>query len=205
MTRRATAVVMGAALGCAAGPSSRGSEVPIAGPEVAPPVVPSDVVPSDVVPSAVEPTVATPADTPTTAVDLGPAVRCTRSFNDPIAPATIAAQPAGDVTSWETLRKGIAPGQRLLVEGYAVDWHVCPPCPEGATCKPCESFVVLADSAMAGVKQPLTADLDLWVMSGDPEALGRGVEVRVVIDGCAGRSPVTTGAHVELRGWTAVR
>lgn len=140
------------------------------------------------------------APAPAVVGELGPSVPCTRSYGAAVPAATIASRPAAEVLSLDAIDRIGPAGARLVVHGYPVDWHPCAPCPAGASCKPCESYAVLATGPMVGIKQPITPEHDLWVMMPDPESLVRGTAYRVVVDVCAGSSPVGSKAYVEWRG-----
>lgn len=135
---------------------------------------------------------------------LGAATKCTRHFGTPIDDDVIRRQPATSDVGPDAVDRAVAPGTRLLLRGFPVFWHECPPCPEGASCKPCEAFVVLASTPHSGIEQPITPSLDLWLMMSDPKRLERGKQYRVVVDVCDGRSAVSDGPHLEWRGSVVV-
>ncbi len=126
---------------------------------------------------------------------------CTRSFREPIDAAILRAVPGGAVASIKDLRVAPAPGTRRVVQGYRTQAHACAPCPKGALCKPCESFVVLASDPDAGAAR---TDRDLWLFTDDPEALRTGIRYRVAVDLCVGKAATGGGPHVEMRGFTPV-
>lgn len=138
-----------------------------------------------------------------TTTGLGTASQCTRSFAGlPVIDAAVIR--SAEVTALDGLAGVAKPGQRLVVEGFPVEWRKCPPCPDGASCKPCESFVVLATAAAVGIKQPVMKDVDLWIITSDPEMLVRGTRYRVVVDVCDGPPAVGGRPHVEWRGVLAL-
>ncbi|MBX7084400.1 MAG: hypothetical protein K1X88_34660 [Nannocystaceae bacterium] len=135
----------------------------------------------------------------------GDAQPCTRTYGEPVDAAAITSLSAAAVATVDAVDRRSAAGTRLVIEGWPVHWHACAPCPDAAACKPCESYAVLASTPAAGIKQPVTAEHDLWIMMREPASLLRGTRYRVVVDVCAGPSPVGDTPHLEWRGAAAVR
>jgi hypothetical protein len=193
-----------AAVGRVLGSAVIGAVLPACGPEVT--TTPRAPEPAT---ATTPPVSATPTTTPEPVASerptaLGASAPCTRSFAGlpKIDDATIQAAsvfPLADVNA-----TNVRPGQRIAIEGFPVQWRACRPCPPGAACKPCESFVVLADVANAGTDHRATPERDAWVVTHDPQAFAVGQRYRVVADVCDGRSAVGDDAHLEWRGMLAL-
>lgn len=89
-----------------------------------------------------------------------------------------------------------AVGARVDVVGHVASIYACPPCPEGAVCKPCiGDHVVLSDTRKALTQ---LADDDVVVFMGDPHQLKLGDRRRFTVQVCGHHTTDATPSDLAL-------
>jgi hypothetical protein len=141
-------------------------------------------------PKAAEPD-ATPAPVADAPEPSGP---CHRRH---IENAVLLAAPTGERMSIADLLAQKPRAKRITSEGWVVSRRICPPCPEGSECKPCDDNVWLSATRNTGIKQPITETLDLEIQTNASEHLEMYQRYEVTIWTC----PHPTRFETELRGY----
>jgi hypothetical protein len=123
--------------------------------------------------AAVDPTVTPTSSVPTAAASIP---------SSPVPTASAVASSAEPSTAQTvTALRALPPavGQTYRLRGYVVKQYRCPPCPPGASCKPCMgNNVVISDDPDRHELYDLD-DRDVIVFLEDPESLELGASVEV--------------------------
>lgn len=96
-----------------------------------------------------------------------------------VAPGVPAAQPLDPTIS--QLKTSPRIGQIVRVVGYVIGSYFCPPCPEGAECKPCstESAIFVADAPTRDLSSPANF---VTIAAPNPALFEHGVQYRFEIE-----------------------